>query len=118
MLSFKKVLRTAILSFLAFAVFAGIFADLLLLMLGSVSYTHLKIKEEIAVYASRNYTGVHIKKNTKMYIGKNQNRFMLLQHPNGFIELYECIAYRELNNQRIYKKTHGSIVSFFSKLTL
>ncbi|MCR0570755.1 hypothetical protein MKC54_18725 [[Clostridium] innocuum] len=34
MLSFKKVLRTAILSFLAFAVFAGIFADLLLLMLG------------------------------------------------------------------------------------
>ena len=53
------------------------------------------MKEEIAVYASRNYTGVHIKKNTKMYIGKNQNRFMLLQHPNGFIELYECIAYRE-----------------------
>ena len=61
-----------------------------------------KMKEEIAVYASRNYTGVHIKKNTKMYIGKNQNRFMLLQHPNGFIELYECIAYRDLNNQRIY----------------
>lgn len=34
MLSFKKVLLTAIASFLAFAILAGIFADLLLLMLG------------------------------------------------------------------------------------
>ena len=34
MLSLKKVLLTAIASFLAFAILAGIFADLLLLMLG------------------------------------------------------------------------------------
>lgn len=34
MLSFKKILRTAIISFLAFLIFAGLFADILLLMFG------------------------------------------------------------------------------------
>ena len=45
MLSLKKVLLTAIASFLAFAILAGIFADLLLLMLGltGVSFDRIQI---------------------------------------------------------------------------
>ena len=46
MLSLKKVLLTAIASFLAFAILAGIFADLLLLMLGltGVSFDMYRIQ--------------------------------------------------------------------------
>lgn len=54
MLSLKKVLLTAIASFLAFAILAGIFADLLLLMLGltGVSFDMYRIQICLAFLCS------------------------------------------------------------------
>ncbi len=56
MLSFKKVLLTAIVSFLAFAILAGIFADLLLLMLGLTgeSFDMYRIQICLAFFMFRN----------------------------------------------------------------
>lgn len=56
MLSLKKVLLTAIASFLAFAILAGIFADLLLLMLGltGVSFDMYRIQICLAFFMFRN----------------------------------------------------------------
>ena len=62
MLSLKKVLLTAIASFLAFAILAGIFADLLLLMLGLtvVSFDMYRIQICLAFLCSVMVTCTYI----------------------------------------------------------